>query len=63
VLTLAEWCRERNAPQGTTRRVYDVLFPTAARAGLYRLMTTERSGALERALRARGVRLAETTHA
>jgi hypothetical protein len=60
--TLAEWCREHNAPQSTTRRVFDRLFPSAARAGLYRLVTAEQSAALEQALRESG-HLREALHA
>ena len=60
--TLAEWCRERNAPQCTTRRVYDELFPDGPRAGLYRLVSPEQSNALEQASRDRGHLVVGTAH-
>jgi hypothetical protein len=52
--TLAEWCRERSASPGTARRVYDRLFPTGPRAGLYRLVTDQQSTTLETELRRLG---------
>jgi hypothetical protein len=63
VVTLAAWCRERNAPETSTRRIYDRLFPNGARAGLYRLVTAEQSAVLERELRARGHLPAEAVNA
>jgi hypothetical protein len=62
-MTLRAWCRERNASQSTTRRIYDRLFPNGARAGLYRLVTPDQSPVLERELRARGHLPAEAVNA
>ena len=54
VCTLAEWCRERNAPAATARRIFDRLFPQGKRAGLYRLVAPDQSAALEQELRRLG---------